>query len=146
MNLLVLLAKLLGFFRFLVKAFLGHGHRCKVHGIVNDKGRRLFCRLFIRSIVVTFVTFLFAFYLVRVVDPCLGFGLFGCILVVRGGLLFVRATRCVMFVLFLYVVLYFVAMLHVRCAPVRARVRNDRVGHRGRKVQGVLLNVRFFVY
>ena len=72
-GLLILLTGLLNFFHFLMGTFLNRNREYGIRKVMGSGNQQLFYQLFVQSVIIAFIAFLFTFCLIEIISPYLNF-------------------------------------------------------------------------
>ncbi len=113
-GLLILLTGLLNFFHFLMGIFLNkltvNTEYAKLWAVETSN---FFYQLFVQSVIIAFIAFLFTFCLIEIISPYLNFNLFNYVLIIEKNLLFIQTSRVYgIHLIFMYDIMLYNCIAH----------------------------------
>lgn len=126
-GLLILLTGLLNFFHFLMGTFLNRNREYGIRKVMGSGNQRLFYQLFVQSVIIAFIAFLFTFCLIEIISPYLNFNLFNYVLIIEKNLLFIQTTEYMIFILFLCMILCFITVLRIHYTSIQTEIHGSEI-------------------
>ena len=111
-GLLILLTGLLNFFHFLMGTFLNRNREYGIRKVMGSGNQQLFYQLFVQSVIIAFIAFLFTFCLIEIISPYLNFNLFNYVLIIEKNLLFIQTAEYMVFIYFMYDIMLYNCIAH----------------------------------
>ena len=144
-GLLILLTGLLNFFHFLMGTFLNRNREYGIRKVMGSGNQRLFYQLFVQSVIIAFIAFLFTFCLIEIISPYLNFNLFNYVLIIEKNLLFIQTAEYMVFILFLCMILCFITVLRIHYTPIQTEIHGSEIKRHKHGMRNILLGIQFFI-
>ena len=144
-GLLILLTGLLNFFHFLMGTFLNRNREYGIRKVMGSGNQQLFYQLFVQSVIIAFIAFLFTFCLIEIISPYLNFNLFNYVLIIEKNLLFIQTAEYMVFILFLCMILCFITVLRIHYTPIQTEIHGSEIKRHKHGMRNILLGIQFFI-
>ena len=144
-GLLILLTGLLNFFHFLMGTFLNRNREYGIRKVMGSGNQQLFYQLFVQSVIIAFIAFLFTFCLIEIISPYLNFNLFNYVLIIEKNLLFIQTAEYMAFILFLCMILCFITVLRIHYTPIQTEIHGSEIKRHKHGMRNILLGIQFFI-
>lgn len=144
-GLLILLTGLLNFFHFLMGTFLNRNREYGIRKVMGSGNQQLFYQLFVQSVIIAFIAFLFTFCLIEIISLYLNFNLFNYVLIIEKNLLFIQTAEYMVFILFLCMILCFITVLRIHYTPIQTEIHGSEIKRHKHGMRNILLGIQFFI-
>lgn len=136
---------LLNFFHFLMGTFLNRNREYGIRKVMGSGNQQLFYQLFVQSVIIAFIAFLFTFCLIEIISPYLNFNLFNYVLIIEKNLLFIQTAEYMVFILFLCMILCFITVLRIHYTPIQTEIHGSEIKRHKHGMRNILLGIQFFI-
>ena len=106
----------------------------------------IFYQLFVQSVIIAFIAFLFTFCLIEIISPYLKFNLFNYVLIIEKNLLFIQTAEYMVFILFLCMILCFITVLRIHYTPIQTEIHGSEIKRHKHGMRNILLGIPSFLY
>lgn len=123
--------------------FLNRNREYGIRKVMGSGNQQLFYQLFVQSVIIAFIAFLFTFCLIEIISPYLNFNLFNYVLIIEKNLLFIQTAEYMVFILFLCMILCFITVLRIHYTPIQTEIHGSEIKRHKHGMRNILLGIQF---
>lgn len=129
----------------LFRKVLNRNREYGIRKVMGSGNQQLFYQLFVQSVIIAFIAFLFTFCLIEIISPYLNFNLFNYVLIIEKNLLFIQTAEYMVFILFLCMILCFITVLRIHYTPIQTEIHGSEIKRHKHGMRNILLGIQFFI-